>query len=104
MNKYQKALENFNNCVIRKENDYPINSLGWEITKKQKDSYSLLQELVDKATPKKPIYKKPSITFFIPNIKLPHCPECNTTVTYTLGCENNECRQAIDWSDKKEYE
>lgn len=61
----------------------------------------VLQELVDKATPKKPIveaketkYKKSTI-----HEHIPHCPICNTRL-FLIGacCPNNECRQAIDWS------
>ena len=60
------------------------------------ESATLLQELVDKETPKKPIK----------NEKLNHdqfsdlCPTCRTTLLYkSAGCHNNECRQRIDWRE-----
>ncbi|PWL55152.1 MAG: hypothetical protein DBY38_02455 [Clostridium cadaveris] len=71
----------------------------------------LMQELVDKATPKKPL-KHPSYKFsFIDNIfkqqKLYICPTCrNACLVRIAPNERNEnrycydCGQAIDWSDE----
>lgn len=28
------------------------------------------------------------------------CPVCNKSVQINRGCSNNDCRQAIDWSDE----
>lgn len=55
MSKYQKALENIGMTVIDSLSN------GYDSPKYVKDfcygDYNILQELVDKATPKKPIYK-----------------------------------------------
>lgn len=57
----------------------------------------VLQELVDKATPKKPI-KEELVDFCEDDFTRYSCPICNYTLKTNHSCSNNECRQAIDWS------
>ena len=89
MNKYQHSLNKIGNMVT-------MNFLNIMERTHTKEEYKILQELVDKETPMKPIK----------NDKLCHnqfsdlCPTCRTTLLYkSAGCHNNECRQRIDWSE-----
>ena len=89
MNKYQEALWN----IIQKLNEYsPTDIYGQD--------WIIIQELVDKATAKKPIEKE-----------LWHggiaskCPECGFCLTNSmLPCDTQykfcpECGQKIDWEE-----
>lgn len=85
MNKYQEALD----CVTgitRKMLDNPT----VEFSKKYLESIKLLEELVDKATPKK-IIRLPKLKEYGYR-----CPTCNANVDYHF-CIN--CGQALDWTD-----
>lgn len=95
MNKYQEALDDLKKHII----GIPI--LSWYY-KKDTDT---IQELVDRATPKKPIkldkgyYRinggwKERITDC--------CPNCTQQLRYKRCCDDNECRQAIDWSNNED--
>ncbi len=87
MNKYQEALNNVKRVYI--ESDHY-----------DEEDIRLLQELVDKATPKKPIEKE-----------LWHggiaskCPECGYCLTNSmLPCDTQykfcpDCGQKIDWEE-----
>ena len=82
MNKYQKAL----------------NYLDWYCSVRHTEQQDLLQELVDRETPKKPTK----------NDKANHdwnsrfCPNCGRSLLFKgAGCINNDCRQKIDWSDEE---
>lgn len=61
----------------------------------------LIQELIDKQIPKKPISETEEFggdehgTMFI---TMPTCPNCHENVYFDRCCSNNECRQALDWS------
>ncbi|WP_301092466.1 hypothetical protein [Thomasclavelia cocleata] len=104
MNKYQEALDRL--C----ENNYFDEKGNCNCDLIVMDRI-LMQELVDKATPKKPL-KHPSYKFsFIDNIfkqqKLYICPTCrNACLVRIAPNERNEnrycydCGQAIDWSDE----
>lgn len=104
MNKYQEALDRL--C----ENNYFDEKGNCNCDLIVMDRI-LTQELVDKATPKKPL-KHPSYKFsFIDNIfkqqKLYICPTCrNACLVRIAPNERNEnrycydCGQAIDWSDE----
>lgn len=94
--KYQEAKDNIVNTLAR-QIDY----------KTYKNLYSkdfdTLQELVDKATPKKIRYEnapKPSMAYMY------SCPNCgrmlgvNCKPTYINYCD--ECGIKLDWSDKYE--
>ncbi|WP_050636165.1 hypothetical protein [Candidatus Stoquefichus sp. SB1] len=77
MNKYQKSL----------------NTLRKEYLNNDSKECDILQELVDKATPKKPtkIYKR--------------CPNCDHKVSWNYYADRKlnycpECGQRLDWSDE----
>lgn len=90
MNKFEKALD-----YLRW-----IGSDGY-YKKQREKSFDVLQELVDKATPKKIVYRE-----FMKNTPQHEfresCPNCNCVFDYdALGkkhCSN--CGQAIDWSEE----
>ena len=87
MNKYQRALDeikNMLNDMTQNENDsfkyhYYI-KLG---------TVEVLQELVDKATPKKPT--------FVESYPSGECPNCDESIGGRNYCHN--CGQALDWSE-----
>lgn len=100
MNKYQEALDFLCDHAMEyiEDFDWEENECGeYRYMNKEKlnANKSVLQELVDKATPKKP--KGMSISH---EGKLGNCPYCNRLV------RNNDskphvclCGQALDWSD-----
>lgn len=92
MNKYQEALIDIR-CDTHNfiENNY--DEAFKMLYNKQ---FKLLQELVDKATPKKPIRFKNSV--YISN---PKCPICKTIPHTGNQKYCDECGQALDWSDEE---
>lgn len=95
MNKYQEALERAkicgdNDCCDCKFNEICINDKkGW---------YGTLKELVDKATPKKPIINH-ICNEIEGDIDYGVCPICERPLGYAFNyCE--DCGQALDWSDE----
>ena len=82
MNKYQEALNKLYN-----------DACGYEYQKSSIKEKELLQELVDKATPKKPLNM--IITQY--GLSIGDCPICKGTVVQGNGCA--KCLQAIDWSN-----
>ena len=82
MNKYQEALDYVNKSVCT-----ALSCLGVNDTK-TKESLHTLQELVDKATPKKPEQHSQIWNIFI-------CPNCHCAVdgNYQKYCE--ECGQML---------
>lgn len=127
MNKYQEALNNLkeptqewldNKLQLAENLDEPI------VYKHQED-IDTLQELVDKATPKKPIKKYYTTSYGNHGTKARldiRCPHCNSTFINgkrssvgvfkkrekdfieTVRNQNfcRICSQAIDWSDEDE--
>lgn len=101
MNKYQKALG------FLKESAYENYLSKYVQTSKEKvtlfKSSEYLQELVDKATPKKPINQS------TPVVRQGYCPNCKGELR-KLGSRNEvvlegqlyccSCGQAIDWSEE----
>lgn len=90
MNKYQEALDK-----IAKHTNNPRSmyfNLGANEPKKYLD---LLQELVDKETPKKVLRYKSQVY-----ISLPKCPICKTIPHTCTQKYCDECGQALDWSDE----
>ena len=87
MNKYQKALDDLQDYHNHYHDDVSF------------ENYKLLKELVEKATPKKPI-EKPS---FASGYKCPNC-ECNIVlhgsheICPTPHC--SWCGQALDWNEE----
>ena len=81
MNKYQKALNNVKRVYVESEHY-------------DEEDIRLLQELVDKATPKKP---KRNVACDKTNFY--YCSKCNTDVYIGMKycCE---CGQALDWNDE----
>lgn len=97
MNKYQEALDDLS---------YPLDDSSCGGCKcgesdchcKKRTAVETLQELVDKATPKKPI------PLFIPIAYLPYrCPICGTLVNHKKDKFNYcpKCGQAIDRSEEE---
>lgn len=87
MNKYQKALDYFIRWLNPYEEDYNHD--------KYLEHKKNLRELIDKATPKKPIRFKNSI--YISN---PKCPICQTIPHTGNQKYCVECGQKLDWSDE----
>lgn len=89
MNKYQ---ESFNNIVVKAE------LMAERCNHKLEKDIDIVQELIDKATPKKPI------PLFIPIAYLPYrCPICGTLVNHKKDKFNYcpKCGQAIDRSEEE---
>lgn len=91
MNKYQEALNNIKDISFKyKDTDIKI----W-LFDRFDGRIALLQELVDRATPKKPI-----------NDSCPNCKNQNVCIQ-DINCDYNfleycdRCGQAIDWSETK---
>jgi hypothetical protein len=68
------------------------------VSNKYKEALKQIKELVDKATPKKPLK-------YVDTIGLEHeyCPRCNDTqvTVYAMQPYCKMCGQKIDWSDDK---
>lgn len=95
MSKYQEALD-----LLKCNSEQYIanNSIGIKMERRFNESDEAnksLQELVDKATPKKPkVISKPYGNLIFEEYR---CPVCNAQMGRNDCCSNNECRQAIDW-------
>ena len=93
-NKHQYALDNIGSTYFTM--NYVANEkLRLDFEKMYNEYKQTLQELVDKATPKKPIDNSWSYD----------CPSCNFKGVINLGigykfCSN--CGQAIDWSNNED--
>lgn len=106
MNKYQEAL-------LKAINTFNDIQLGFEYSAKEFTiCTTILKELVDKETPKKPIEKIISDAYDYDEQstfknKIIQCPNCEfelyneyECIDYTFNyCPN--CGQKIDWSDEK---
>lgn len=90
MNKYQEALKKVEKSCISVAMEFNFGELFEEDEK----ALSTLQELVDKATPKKPIKSNnPLFDYMV------FCPACNKSMSFkNYYC--GSCGQAVDWSDK----
>lgn len=87
MNKYQWALHRLWSAINRNE---------YLIYDKQ-----LMEELVEKATPKRPIGIDEALdSDFDMTYLVGLCPNCNSPVNeYQKGC--SQCLQALDWSKEE---
>jgi hypothetical protein len=94
MNKYEEAFHRIDGHIIW-EADEPLPN-GYidhkHFSQLYQDEFDLIQELVERATPKKPIY-----------VNRGHeCPTCsNCDIEGELGYQYkycSECGQTIDWS------
>ena len=81
MNKYQEALNNVKRVYVESEHY-------------DEEDIRLLQQLVDKAAPKKPIKSNnPLFDYMV------FCPACNKSMSFkNYYC--GSCGQAVDWSDE----
>lgn len=86
MNKYQEALDFLRNkAKTSSKSDYEILLFHLDV----------IEELVDKATPNKPIYNE--------EIDEYRCKQCGHLVIEGWRAKNycSNCGQALDWSDEK---
>ena len=90
MNKHQEALDRLENFAYN----------GGE----KGDNVKIIQELVDKATPKEPIIQTFKQAFGSGYHDVYFCPKCMSRIDAISKscCSNNECRQAIDWSNNED--
>ncbi|MEQ2775058.1 hypothetical protein [[Clostridium] innocuum] len=94
MNKYQEAL----NRILDDDYDFPHDFYGEDkATTKERDA-DIMQELVDRATPKRPVTKGGYTDF--------KCPVCGRRVRSGKGSSSRQkdnvcqrCFQVLDWSD-----
>ncbi len=88
MSKYQEALEK-----IKEELEFG-SRFDYDVYFKKE--VKLLQELVERVTPKKPIVKNEFYDELYGDIK--YCPNCNSMFEY-MDEYCSECGQNIDWSE-----
>ena len=92
LNKYEEALDwllmVFSSYLRKAYPPHLSNKL--EITK---NSISVIRELVERATPKKP-FKYPMVS-----LGKIVCPNCNKDLQYTRQNNCDDCGQALDWSE-----
>ena len=90
MNKYEEAFHRIDGHIIW-EADEPLPN-GYidhkHFSQLYQDEFDLIQELVERATPKKPNKNG--------------CPNCNSRRIYWLDKMKNccDCGQSLDWSKK----
>lgn len=83
LNRYQEALNNVKRVYVKSDHY-------------DEEDIRLLQELVDKATPKKPIKSNnPLFDYMV------FCPACNKSMSFkNYYC--GSCGQAVDWSGEND--
>lgn len=74
-------------------------------SKKEMAAFEIAIEAMEKQIPKKPrktetIYGVDGCGETTNKLVLYTCPICDEPIHVGRGCSNNECRQAIDWSDE----
>lgn len=87
MNKYQKALDNLK--TMGDKDLYNERNTEW---------CNILQELVDKETPKKIIKFTSEITNSEEAYSFYTCPKCRMLLSNDIYCP--KCGQLLDWSDE----
>lgn len=92
MNKYQEALNKITFTIA----DLSSADEGWI---KDSEAVKTIQELVDKATPKKPIVESSGDFNGVPVYDEYYCPSCGERVDDTD--HHCECGQRLDWSDEE---
>ena len=98
MNKHQEAFKVIVSCV----NLQWCRGLGKVYVLKQIETIS---ELVNKSIPKRPRVVQELFACdgdFTTYIDINKCDTCGETIHYPRCCQNNDCRQAIDWSEYDE--
>lgn len=103
MSKYQEAKSNIVNTLVRQ--------IGYEAYKNlYSEDFDTLQELVDKATPKKPVRVccEPEEEWDKEE-ELYNCPNCGEPLPYNFDYDYPiknkcclECQQVLDWSDEND--
>ena len=110
--KYQEALKFFRVLPYR----IPLRFANDEFCKKYDKNFALIKELVDKATPKRPILNKiwedeDTKTIYDEygriNELLCVCPNCGESAIYDFEYNKrfkccSHCGQRIDWSDEND--
>ena len=91
-NKYQEALDNAVHDI-----DYKYHDFGEYIPKERLDEIKLLQELVDKETPKEPI-KESMIKEFKLEILQCKCPVCKIGKVGQI-CDNGRKKEGIGFTN-----
>lgn len=101
--KYQEAKSNIVNTLVRQ--------IGYEAYKNlYSEDFDTLQELVDKATPKKPVRVccEPEEEWDNEE-EFYNCPNCGEPLPYNFDYDYPiknkcclECQQVLDWSDEND--
>lgn len=102
-NKYQKALINIGTIFIPDEcnEDGDVDFLHLRDSNTYGDDYYLLQELVDKATPRKPVGYNYEHDYTYFSYVRHYCPSCENKVEVkNTYCPH--CGQALDWSEEND--
>jgi hypothetical protein len=106
MNKYQRALDNLVEKALCWIED---RALTTHMAKRQAEAITkreaLLQDLVDKAAPKKAILKEGYSPIEDCYGEWFYCPSCNVFLSDkdNLGNFCHNCGQALKWSDEEDY-
>lgn len=93
-NKYKEAFETLTDWFHSYTDDSGIRVHERHITKSYEEAKKTISELVEKATPKKPVEE------FLLNAKI--CPNCENLINVyegLAGCPY--CLQAIDWDEEE---
>jgi hypothetical protein len=94
MNKYEEAFHRIDGHIIW-EADEPLPN-GYidhkHFSQLYQDEFDLIQELVERATPKKPIMLGPE------DFALFECPTCHDKTHCGDFSHCSECGQKLDWS------
>ena len=102
MNKYQEALEKIGSISLYDAFgiDNIVDTMKHSHVEIHYKEFQTLEELVDRATPMKPIKGKIYDEFIDVECLIDVCPNCEHVVYENQCCSNNDCRQAIDWITK----
>lgn len=115
MNKYQEALDKIVENSCPQKTNCRVCKIKKSCNASAKECVDKLQELVDKATPKKPcfdeLYKDEETTSIYDENRwidpiLCICPNCGKKAIHDFEYDENfkhctNCGQAIDWSDEE---
>ncbi len=95
MSKYQEAL----NRILDDDYDFPHDFYGEDKTTTKERDADIMQELVNRATPKRPVTKGGYTDF--------KCPVCGRRVRSGKGSSSRQkdnvcqrCFQVLDWSEE----
>lgn len=95
MNKYRKAYNFIDGYVL-----FHSMVLDNERFKELVKALSILNELAEKATPRKPIMGKSQNVRYI--IKIYECPNCHKIIIGTFSDYCYRCGQALSWGEEDE--